>query len=333
MEWRAIIMAVMLAALLTATFGSRAATNSLAKFSLRFSTNTSIVWQGATTSLPKSFWIYKRILPHVFPAAVISNAIVLASYQSKGFPPPSTNRVIIWDSTREGDDPLAGNFVILPDEATIQYVVKLHALGSVEGIPSDKVIVQRAWSCAALLGLDHAQLVQTSIQTNMCEYDAKGQMGENNIGGHSVFLRRRLEGIEFFGDGNGFEIEFGSDGKIRSFELNWPKVERETSKPTASREEITECIRAHKIVVLPEPGEERYFQRLEALARTKRLVITKITPYYGDGVFGEVPANDEPPKFITPFAEVKAVAEFGSSNAPVRFCAPILAAEVRRLLR
>jgi hypothetical protein len=46
---------------LTAAFGSRAATNSLERFSLRFSTNAPIVWQGATTNLPESFWIYKRI--------------------------------------------------------------------------------------------------------------------------------------------------------------------------------------------------------------------------------------------------------------------------------
>jgi hypothetical protein len=66
-------------------------TNSPENFSPHFSTNTGIIWQAATNDLPKSFWIYKRLPPHPFSATVISNAIVLASLQTKGFPKPSTN--------------------------------------------------------------------------------------------------------------------------------------------------------------------------------------------------------------------------------------------------
>jgi hypothetical protein len=36
--------------------------------------------------------------------------------------------------------------------------------------------------------------------------------------------------------------------------------------------------------------------------------------------------------FATPFAELEAVADFGNSNATIRFVAPILSSEVNRLL-
>lgn len=58
-------------------------------------TNGPIVWQATTEHLPKSFWIYKRDLPRIFPSVVITNAIVLGSLQSKGFPKPSTNQTCI----------------------------------------------------------------------------------------------------------------------------------------------------------------------------------------------------------------------------------------------
>jgi len=50
-------------------------------------------------------------------------------------------------------------------------------------------------------------------------------------------------------------------------------------------------------------------------------------------VFGEVPTNDVPCKFVTPFAELEAVADFGNSNATVRLLSPIIASEVSRLLK
>jgi len=45
-----------------------------------------------------------------------------------------------------------------------------------------------------------------------------------------------------------------------------------------------------------------------------------------------VPTNDLPPEFVTPFAELEAVADFGNSNAVVQLVSPILSSEVNRLL-
>ena len=71
-----------LAELLNAAFMLVASTT-MEDIAPRFPTNTEIVWKVPSNQLPHDIWVYKR-LPRVFSAAVISNAIVLASLQSKG---------------------------------------------------------------------------------------------------------------------------------------------------------------------------------------------------------------------------------------------------------
>jgi hypothetical protein len=83
---------------------------------------------------------------------------------------------------------------------------------------------------------------------------------------------------------------------------------------------------------MPNADEDTYFQRVKTLANAKTFTVTKITPYYGEGIFGEVPTNDMPPEFVTPFAELEAVADFGNSKATVRLLSPIISSEVDRLL-
>jgi hypothetical protein len=301
-------------------------------------TNGPIVWQAPTNNLQKNFWVYRRLGPRIFPATVISNAIVLASFQSKGFPKPSTNDTCIF-ADPDCDCPCGRvcNFSIRPNNATLSFYSpdQNHLT---QNIPSDTVVDRLARDCALKLGVDLAQVVEKS-PTSHFNTDTNDNKLTNQVCGRGVFLCRRLEGISFFsanddGDGSeGFVIEFGSYGQIRSFSLVWPDLERYVSQPTASLQQIIACIRAHKIIVIPNGDEEGYFARLKTLAGAKKLTIMKVTPCYGEGVFGEVPTNDVPPEFIAPFAELEAVADFGNSNMPVRLLSPILASEAVRLTK
>ncbi|MDB6016751.1 MAG: hypothetical protein JWR19_1240 [Pedosphaera sp.] len=327
----------MLAMILVTASSAPAAPPTLEELSAQVFINATIVWQAPTNHLPTSFWVYQRALPHVFSPTVISNAIVLGSLQSKGFPPPSTNNFYIWeDKGPHYPGPIPSIFGIIPGDANIYYSMPNYAMGSEKDIPTDETIVKQAWKYAAQLGLDPAKLVQKKIYTHWCDADQNGHA--TNACGRGVFLARQLDGIAFFsfndeGEGaEGFSIELGSHGQIRSFSLRWSKVEHYISQPIASPQEIIQCIKAHKIIVPPNVEEEDYFSKLKKLASVKKLTITKITPYYGEGVFGEVPTNDVPCKFATPFAELEAVADFGSSNGVVRFVSPIISSEVTRLL-
>jgi hypothetical protein len=326
-----------LAAILMTAFSSPASSSSLERFSPHFSTATPILWIAPTNHLPKNIWIYRRLGPRIFPETVISNAVVLASLQGKKIPKPSTNDFVILDEKPANyPGPIFSIFSIHPGSGSVNYTMPNPVRGSNKDIPSDETVVARAWKYAFQLGLDPKQLVQKPLTSQSCDFDENGREATNHICGRGVYLSRLLDGIAFWGNGDdnpneGFWIEFGNHGMIRCFSVTWPNLERYESQPTASPQQIIACIRACKVIVVPD-GEERYFERVKALANAKKFTITGITPYYGEGVFGELPTNDEPPKFFPPIAELAAVADFGNSNLTVRLIAPILLSEVNRLL-
>jgi hypothetical protein len=322
-----------------ASSSSPAGAVTLEELTSRLFTRIPIVWEAPSNSLPESFWVYKRHLPQVFSPSVISNAIVFASLQSKGFPKPSTEEFFIPEDkgpNYPGAIPVI--FEIRPADACLSYY-RPNCIAIAAGeIPSDEVIAGRARECARQLELDPTKLVQQSFYTHLCYTDENGKDATNSICARGVFLSRQLDGITFFsanneGDGaEGFSIAFGNLEQIRSFSMRWSNIEHYKNQPTASQQQINDCIRAHKAIVLPNLVEDDYFARLRTLAKAKKLTITKITPYYGEGILGEIPTNDAPCEFVTPFAELQCFADFGDSNAMVRLVAPILSSEANRLL-
>ena len=310
-------------------------TNSPENFSPHFSTNTQIIWQAPTNHLPKSFSIYQRLPPRPFLASVISNAVILASLQDKGFPKPSTNAFFISTFSYPECTGLT-IFSIQPATTSISFFSTNQNL-STNNVPDAETVTKRAFEYAARFGLDQGHLIPKNVYT-ASNASGREETLTNGICARGICLARQLDGVAFFSADNegegaeGFSVEFGSRGQIRSFSLVWPNLERDKDSLTASPLQIINCIRAQKTIVLPNPDEETYFQRITTLANAKTFTITKITPYYGEGIFGEVPTNDGPPEFIVPFAELEAVADFGNSNATVRLVSPIISSEVSRLL-
>ncbi len=84
---------------------------------------------------------------------------------------------------------------------------------------------------------------------------------------------------------------------------------------------------------MPNGEEADYFARVKAMSKAKRLTITKLSLYYGEGTIGETPPENELPKAVTPVAYLETTADFGTSNAPLTLAAPILSSDVRRLLQ
>jgi hypothetical protein len=222
---------------------------------------------------------------------------------------------------------------ILPSDATLFFFVEHFSPMSAREIPDDDAIGKRALENAPMLGLAPASLTTRRFYTHLCDTDNI----TNNVCGRGIFFPRCLDGIEFFsaaddGDGaEGFSMELGGHGKIQAFSVHWSKMEHFKNERTASPGEITRCIQAHKAIVLPNFKDDG-FARLRELAKATKFTITKITPYYSDSIFADMPSNGAVCGFAMPFAELEAVANFGTSNAPVKLLSPILWSEVRRLL-
>ena len=318
-----------LAAILALVYPASAGPPTWQELNSHLYTNGPIVWQASTDKMPKSFWTYKMLTPRRFTRAVLSNAVVLASLESKGFPEPSLqNSCFLLDDCQSCQCIRPCYFSIMPETGGIAFN-EPHQNNLSDAIPDDDDIVKLAFECAARFGLTRPYLIPRKVYVTLCD--------SNRICGRGIFLSRSLDGIGFRGNGNdespeGFGMEVGGNWQIRSFSLAWPELVREKSSRTLNAAEIISCIRAHKAIVLPAPDEEDYFARLKTLATAKKLTITKIIPYYGEGIIGEVPTNDLPPEFVTPFAELEAVADFGNSNAVVQLVSPILSSEVNRLL-
>jgi hypothetical protein len=81
----------LLAAFFAAAFCAFGDAESWQEVSSHVFTNASIVWHVPADQMPKNLWVYRRMLPHIFSQEVISNAIVLGSLQSRGFPRSTTH--------------------------------------------------------------------------------------------------------------------------------------------------------------------------------------------------------------------------------------------------
>jgi hypothetical protein len=323
-----------LAASLAVAFSSFADRPTLEELSSHLFTNAAIVWQAPIANLPKSFWTFKIIRSHIFPQATISNAIVLGGIQAWGFPEASTNNTCIADDCH-CSCAIHCIFSIYPPDASMCFSSPLQT-SSTQKIPDDKILIKWAWYHSYQLGVDPATVAEEGF-TSHFNTDTNGNSLTNEISGRGVFLSRVLDGTKFMNSGNdvssseGFWIEFGSFGLVRNFSLRWPNLERHKQSQTATVEQIIRCIHAHKTFVMPESDED-YFTKLKKLANAKKLTISKITPYYGEGIFGEVPTNGATCNFVMPFALLKADADFGDSHSAIVLYSPLISSDVSRLL-
>jgi hypothetical protein len=334
---------LLLAVVLTARSSVFAEATTMQNFSPHLSAKAQIVWNAPTNTLPNNLWVYRRHGPRIFSASVISNAIVLGSLQNKGIPRPPLKDFFIWDDRGPNyPGPIPSIFYIRPGWATIGYSIPHPDRGRGTDIPSDSVIIRRAWGKLPRFGIDPKQVKFKNLTSSYCRYDETGRDVTNHLCGRGVFLSRQIDGISFYGTGDngdseGFWIDFGSREQVRAFTLNWPNLDRHKLEQTATPERIMECFRKQKVVVMPQPGENDYFERIKRLSIAQKFLITKVTPHYGEGQFGEMPTDkgtgDVPTEFIAPFAEMEITADFGSNKATAIAVSPVLSSDTVRLLK
>ena len=152
----------------------------------------------------------------------------------------------------------------------------------------------------------------------MCEHDPF----RNHVGARSTFLTRKIG--DFGLRDYGFDIEFGAHKQLRRFTVLWPTLKLAETAPTATPQQIIECIRARKTpLALLEPEGRLDRATLTALGKTRTLTITNLIPTYAEGRFGKAPSNG-PDEIFTPIAELEAIAQLEHTNLQIRLYAPIL---------
>lgn len=294
----------------------------LEDISLHLSTNASIVWKAATNDLPKSYGVFTRA-PRFFSPNVISNAILLASFPLPRAIFASTNILRLQDGEK---DRWSRALNVLPESGQIDYEIRFDS-GNPSGVPAAEEVSKRAWNYAARFEIGASELLEKpeSRRTNRCDHK-----NTNQICSRRTFLTRKVDGIEM--RDFGFGITIGGEGQIKRFELLWPELKLRETHVAASLEEIIRLIRANKAAVLPNENEPDYFARVKTLAKTKKLTLTKITPFYAEGRYGE-PPEKQLSKLISPMVELEGRAELDDTIVDVRLLSPILTTDIARFLK
>jgi hypothetical protein len=268
-----------------------------------------IVWKAPTNSFPTTLWTYEK-RPRNFASAVASNALALGEFKMKLSSKPVSKLIILWDRAVPGD-PRPDYFTLDPNHGAITFRRQRRQVE--RGDSTSESLVKRTWEYAARLALDKTLLLQGEAHNS------------------TVSLVRKLDGISFREDMQGFSVQYGDQGEIRSLALNWPTLKRLTQERVIRPDEIIQCIRAAKTPVLPATDESDYFARVKTLDSAQTLTITSITPYYVEGRFGEQPKDGESENFVEPVAELSVIVEWGNTNATVTIFAPLTGSDMARL--
>jgi hypothetical protein len=291
-------------------------TVSLESLSPRFPVSARIIWQVPSSQIPRSLGIYTNV-PTIFPVPVLSNAIRLASFPMPRTLKASTNAMHVSD----GEDGFWSRALdVMPQYGHLGYHVR-SVITNPTNVPSAAEVTQLAWQYARLLGLNSAELFERpqSRCARTCEYGPF----TNLVGARSTFLTRKVGGIEL--REYGLDAEFGAHKQVRRFTVLWPTLKFAQTVPTATPQQIIQCIRARKTpLALVDPEGRLDRSTLLALEKTHTLTITNLIPTYAEGRYGKGPSNG-PDQVFTPYAELEATAHLGRANLQIRLYAPILA--------
>lgn len=199
-------------------------------------------------------------------------------------------------------------------------------MDSATNIPSDEVLAKRAWDYAFQLGVDREQVTQESVENRDVQYQKILGVETNQVFWRIVNLSRRIDGFGFFENVEGFSAHFGNNGQLKQCSLSWPNLEPFQIQQMPNGEEIVNWIRAGRSMPEPEVLEDQDHNRLHALRNSKKLTITKITPLYGEGFFGEMPkSNDVRSDFVSLMMVLEVAIEPQTTGRALHLLCPMLA--------
>jgi hypothetical protein len=289
-------------------------------------TNAKIIWQVPSNSLPQKLWVYRRLLPQVFSGSILSNAVVLASLEKRGIPSPSKDDFFITKQEPPNwPAPIPTLLFVSPKDASLNFTAEKFTPISPNAVPSDEAVTSLARAYAPRLGLNPTELKQGRVYLHFGDEETNA----DKVFGKGINFPRQLDGIGFFsasdtGDvAEGFSMEFGRHGKIQAFSLRWSDVRRNKNENVFTEDQMADCIRAHKMIVLPNFTPDDFI-RLKSLAETKTLVIKKITLYYNLGMIPNFSEDNTPAKWAIPFVELEGFADVQGGNLAVKILCPIV---------
>jgi hypothetical protein len=266
-------------------------------------------WEALTNPWPAVVWVY-RVLPNVFPTAVISNVVAITGYSMNDETLYGTNGMVFIKKGR------AGNLWISFAEGGIHYdnetAVPFGITNLATAVPEENQLYQLTSNFIAQLGIGFDELVKKTNSTEPYIHYLQDQViffstnsTITNIWSREAHFHRVLDGMEFIGFDRGGDgaIEFGDHATILRFNLSWWNAMRDKAYPSVSPATIMQWIRQGKVRPENIPGLDT--PRIRDWSGVKSVTVTR----------AKLVCVGEPGvPTLRPFAWLQATVDTGTTN-------------------
>jgi len=287
-------------------------------------TNVDLVWAAPTNNLPRELWVY-RAWPASVSTDTISNLVALGSFTDRDRKKSPDNPHLI----SYADPTDKRGLLINTDWAFIHYSdADANDMHVTNGVPGKQQAFEMATTWLPKLGVDSRQLYRNPQGATIKVYggpdtvffyarEGKGSALATNICMYDVTFKRALDGVEISGGSarGGCTVEFGHHARISSIIVSWRNYKRDKLYSVPTPEILLKWIREGKAVWYSPDFDVFDWSSI------KKIVITKITPYYYSDAYG---MNDNPQNWASPFAELEAKIEINQTNAIFYLDCPII---------
>jgi hypothetical protein len=254
-----------------------------------------IVW-AATNILPQTMMVYQVTN---FSQAVLSNAMAIGSFRAIDIVSKDKDQIVF--ETHQ-DERLVRRLKISPAQCWIDYLQSQADTSSVHGVPSYDETEKLALDYLSRFGYDTNQIISKGkprTEGTVETYDKKGgSLVNKSVYSRGITFYREIDGIDME---ESFSIEFGNDASVTRLSTDWKNLQPYHMLKTATRDEIAGWIKAGRGMILPGVNSG-----CSVPDHAKTLTITEATPVYVKRNTG---------KFIYPSANLKIIADIGTTNA------------------
>jgi hypothetical protein len=277
-----------------------------------------VQWGAATNDLPRTATVFE-VVPDEHPAVTLSNLMVIGHFRPsdsvKAFDPDTRlpKGVYAFHATNDGR-----TLIYAPQQGTIDFndATAFHGPGSdekVEGVPDEPAALELALHLLRELGVSTNDMVKNASGGLRCVFptgswgrmDKESRQMVSYVHRRGVGFTRSLDGKEVDGQRAIF-MEFGNHAKLGKLEVRWCALRPKANYPVAQPAQILQWIKDGRATVLSlsGPNDARYVR----VADIHTLTITGIQPRY------PYIDEDNPPRYVYPYAFVTATAEFGRDD-------------------
>jgi len=278
-----------------------------------------VQWAAPTNDLPRTVIVF-HVVADERPEVTVSNLMEIGRFRLsdrvKSFDPEMRFPKDVY-AFRAADDGRTLVYFPRQGKADFDNQSVFHGPGSdekVEGVPDEAAALKLALRLLPQIGILTNEMVKTASGMVRCVFPA-GSWGRTDkdsgrevsyVDRRGVGFTRSLDGKEVDGQRAVF-VEFGNDAALGRLQVRWCTLRTKGSYPVATPSQILRWIREGRATVssLSGPTGARYVR----VADIRKLTVTSIQPRY--------PGMDEdnPPKFVYPYAFLTARAELGTNDS------------------